>query len=1049
MQKAGRVCFVCAIVVLLIAASSPSSRGQTTTAALRGTVTDSTGAVVPNAAITVRSVDTGRAYTTQSDHAGAYYVAGLPPGAYTLTVQKEGFQRLVREGIVLTVNQEALVDASLAVGAVAQQTVVQEAVPLLETQGATISGLVGQKQILDLPLNGRDFYQLSLLQPGVEPIAANSFPSPWQNTTNGKFAANGMRPSMNTTLVDGAEVSDPGHNQPLGGPSGSALGVDTIREFRVLTNMYTAEFGRNGGAVVQVVTKSGSNDFHGSAFEFLRNDALDAKNFFDRTDLPIPKLRRNQFGGTLGGPIVKDRTFFFLSYEGFRERKGETQLFPTPTPAARQGMLPSGNVTVNPNIVPYLNFYPLPNVPGKLDLGDGTGLNTSIAVERTDENYFVVRVDHQLSSRDSLVGRYVFDDGDSFKPFMSTKVPGFDGVVNTRNQFAVLTEQHTFSSRLLNEFRASYNRLNYIQKPAALNPGLSTSLKPGDHPIGEIDVGGLPSLGNAFTIPVGEAANIIHFLDHLTYTVSRHTLKSGVDIRRFQVNGPFDLGLNGFYIFGSLRDFLTASNFFFIGTASTSPDSNRGYRQTNFAAFFEDEFRVTSNLTLNMGLRYEYNTSPSEQHGRLANIRNPLTDTSTTGGDIFNPPKDLFAPRLGLAWSPFGSHKTSVRAGVGTFFDLIKQDIYGDTRWLPPFYNLLGGVGTFRNPTTFPFGISVPIQFNINQPYALSYNFQIQQELTPNTLVTAGYVGSRGNHLTRSGEANPTAFSPATGFNPAGPRLNPSFPGSILRIVTDAQSFYNSFQLGVQHRTSKGLFFQASYTLAKSIDDASGPFLSDFLSEVGPVQDLFNRKGNRGLSAFDTRHNFVFNALYELPLGPGKALGSSLTGAAARLVEGWQIGGILSLNAGFPFLVRHADNHSLNGELFVADRPNLAPGAHCTILGDPTRWFDPSVFLAQPAGFYGNAGRNICSGPNFRNLDFSILKNTRIGERVNVQFRTEFFNIANHPNFGPPTNTPNPNGQGGNGDALFAAGARLPTAGQIFRTVNTSRQIQFGLKILF
>jgi len=1027
-----------ALVPLLILAISLPLQGQTTTAALRGTVTDPAGALVPNAAITVRSVDTGRTYTTQSNDAGAYYVPGLPPGAYTLTVEKEGFQRLVREGIVLTVNQEALIDASLTVGAVAQQTVVQEAVPLLETQGATISGLVGQKQILDLPLNGRDFYQLSLLQPGVEPIAANSFPSPWQNTTNGKFAANGMRPSMNTTVLDGSEVSDPGHNQPLGGPSGSALGVDTIREFRVLTNLYTAEFGRNGGAVVQVVTKSGSNEFHGSAFEFLRNDVLDAKNFFDRTDLPIPKLRRNQFGGTLGGPIVKDRTFFLLSYEGFRERKGETQRFPTPTAAVRVGAAAA--------IVPYLNFYPLPNVPGQLVLPPDfiTGLASTVGVQRTNENYFVVRVDHQLGSKDSLATRYLFDDGDSFKPFMSTKVPGFDGVVNSRNQFVVLTEQHTFSPRLLNEFRASYNRLNYIQKRAAVNPGLSTSLVPGDHPIGEIDVGGLPSLGNSFTIPVGEAANIIHFLDHLTYTVGRHTFKTGVDIRRFQVNGPFDLGLNGFYIFGSLPSFLTA-NFFFIGTAATSPDSNRGFRQTNFATFFGDEFRVTSNLTLNMGLRYEYNTSPSEQHGRLANIRNPLTDTVPTVGDIFNPPKDLFAPRLGLAWSPFGSHKTSVRAGVGIFYDLIKQDIYGDTRWLPPFYNLVGGVGTFRNPSTFLFGITVPIQFNINQPYALSYNLQIQRELTPNTLVTVGYVGSRGNHLTRSGEANPNQFSPATGFAP--PRLNPSF-ASVLRIVTDAQSFYNSFQLGVEHRFSKGLFFQASYTLAKSVDDASGPFLSDFLSEVGPVQDLYNRKGNRGPSAFDTRHNFVFNALYELPFGPGKALVADLTGAAARLVEGWQIGGILSLNAGFPFLVRHADNQSLNGELFVADRPNLAPGARCTILGDPAKWFDPTVFVAQTL-FYGNAGRNICRGPNFRNLDFSVLKDTRINERVKVQFRAELFNITNHPNFGPPTNTPNPNGQGGNGDAVFAGGAPLPTAGRIFRTVNTSRQIQFGLKFVF
>jgi hypothetical protein len=394
----------------------------------------------------------------------------------------------------------------------------------------------------------------------------------------------------------------------------------------------------------------------------------------------------------------------------------------------------------------------------------------------------------------------------------------------------------------------------------------------------------------------------------------------------------------------------------------------------------------------------------------------------------------------------------SVRAGFGLFYDLIKQDIYGDTRWLPPFYQLVVGgfgPGTFRNlAVILPFGISVPIQFNINQPYTLSYNLQVQHQLTSNLLVTAGYVGSRGNHLTRSGEANPNVFSGTTGFNPAGPRLKPSF-GSILHIVTDAQSFFHSFQLGVEQRYSKGLIYQLAYTLAHSVDDSSGPFLSDFLSEVGPVKDLYNRKNNRGPSGFDARHNFVFNFLYELPFGSGKTYGSALTGVAARLAEGWQIGGILTLNSAFPFTVRHADNRSNNGAIFFADRPNIAAGQRCNALGDPAKWFDPTVFQPAAAGFYGNAGRNICRGPNFRNLDFSILKNTRIGERWTVQFRTEFFNITNHPNFGPPVNSQNPNGAGGNGDFVFSGTSPIASAGRIFRTVNTSRQIQFGLKLIF
>ena len=1040
-----RVRLACLFVLLLTVVGTLPVWGQTTTAALRGTVTDPAGAVIPGLTITVRNVDTGRDYTVETDESGLYYVPGLPPGSYTLTAEKEGFHRLIREGIVLTVNQVGQVDLSLTLGALAQEVVVRESVALVETEGATISGVVAEKQIKELPLNARDFYQLALLEPGVASIAANANPSPWQNTTNGKLAANGMRPSMNTTVLDGAEVSDPGHNQPLGGPSGSAFGVDSTREFRVLTNMYTAEFGRNGGAVVQVVTKSGSNTFHGSVYEFLRNDVLDASNFFDDPNAPIPELRRNQFGFTLGGPIVKDRTFFFFNYEGFRERKGETRSFVTPTAAARGGAAPE--------IQPYLDFYPLPNDPSALDLGDGTGVHNTSRVRETDENYLIVRIDHQLASRDSLSVRYLFDEGDSLKPFMSTVVPGFDGVVDTRNQFLVITEQHTFSPVFLNEFSASINRLNYIQEPARVNAGLSLALSPEEKPIGEIDVGGLPSLGHALTIPVGQQANVFHFLDHVTYNAGRHVLKGGVDIRRFHINGPFDLFGNGFYIFGSLPDFVAGNVAFFLGTSATSPDSNRGYRQTNFTAFVQDEFRATSNLTVNMGLRYEFNSSPSEHRGRNANIRDPLTDTTTTVGKLYDAPTALFAPRLGVAWSPFGDRKTVLRAGIGVFYDLIKQDIYGDTRWLPPFYDILGGgfgPGSFRNLTVlFPAGTNVPIVFDLDNPYALSFNVQIQRELTPETLFTIGYVGSRGNHLTRSGEVNPPQFSPVTGFIGGAP-TNPNF-GSILQIVTDAQSFYNSLQLGVKRRFSQGFSFQASYTLSKSIDDSSGPFLSDFQSEPNVVQDLTNRKGNRGLSGFDNRHNFVSNFLYELPFGPGKAFGNDLTGAAAQIAEGWQIGGIITLNSAFPFTVRHADNRAGNGLAFAggAIRPDIIPGGKCEATGDPAQWFDPSIFVAQPAGFFGNSGRNICPGPDFKNLDFSIMKNTRIGERVNVQFRAEFFNITNHPNFGPPVNTPDPNGAGGTGDAVFAGGAPLASAGRIFRTVNESRQIQFGLKIIF
>lgn len=919
---------------------------------------------------------------------------------------------------------------------------------LIDRSGATISHLLDETTIAELPLDGRDLNQLAILQPGVARVGASAFSNPWQNTTNGRFSVNGMRPTTNSSILDGTPVNDPQYNQTGGGPSGSILGADTIKEFRILTNMYSAEYGQNAGAVVRLVTKSGTNTFHGSLFEYTRNESLNARNFFDRTDTPIPLLRHNQFGATLGGPISRDRTFFFLGYEGLRERKSETQSFLTPTAAVRNGAAPE--------IARYLTLYPLPNDPTNLDLRDGTGLHKTSDVRKTTEDQFKINANLSLTDVDSLKVNYVFDAGDSYKPFMSTSVPGFDGLVTSRNQSFVFSETHVFTPNLLYELRGSFNRTGYSQDPAAVHPGLSISLAPGERPTGHISVGGLPPIGHALTVPADQHANTFQLLNQLTYTAGRHDFTSGFSIRRFHVNGQSDFAANGSYSFLSMADFIAGNVGLFLGTSPTSADSNRGYRQTNLSAFLQDEYTMGPNLTLNMGVRYEYDSSPSEQHGRLANIRDPLNDIATTQGKLFGSPTILLAPRFGFAWSPFGNGRTVIRSGIGLFHDFIKQGIYNSTRWLPPFYEVvIGGFGpgTFRNLTTIsPIGISMPIAFNISQTYTLSYNFQIQREVTPDMVLSVSYIGSRGNHLTRSGEVNPTQSTVVNNrqFFPDrfGPRLNEHF-GSILQVVTDAQSFYNSLQFSLARRLNQGLSFQAAYTLGKSIDDASGPLLSDFMSEIGPVQDFYDRKNNRALSAFDTRHNFVFSVLYELPFGSGKKYGSQLHGLANHLVEGWQISGILSLNSGFPFTVRHANNRSRNGAIFHADRPNLKPHSSCRILGDPDRWFDASVFEPSAAGFYGTAGRNICRGPNFGNFDLLMFKDFQITDEIKMQFRAEFYNLTNHPNFGPPVNTDNPYGQGGNGNAVFIGNTSPAGVGRIFRTVNDSRQVQFALKLIF
>ena len=677
-------------------------------------------------------------------------------------------------------------------------------------------------------------------------------------------------------------------------------------------------------------------------------------------------------------------------------------------------------------------------------------------VESTDHDYLMSRIDHSFSLNDALYGRYLYINGNSHQPFMSTSVPGFDDDMSFRDHFFVLHERHIFSANVINEASFSFNRIGYVQRPDHLNPGLSIALGRIERPIGQINVGGLAPLGHALTLPTLQETNIFQLADNVVAVKGKHTVKAGIDIGHSLMNGSSDFGANGSYTFFSLPDFLAGNVAFFLGTSPSSPGSDRGYGQSDFNFYLQDVFKVRSDFTLNVGLRYEYYSSPSERHGQLANIRNPLTDTSTTVGNIFDPPTNLIAPRVSFAWSPFMKHRTSVRAGVGTFYVPIEEDIYSGTRWLAPFYNLvIGGFGpgTFRNLAVIrPSGFSMPIQFAIQQPYSLSYNFEIQRDLSTNTFLNLAYAGTRGNHLTRSGEANPTRYTTLNGqkFFPdrLGSRLNPNFE-SVLQIVTDAQSFYNSFQFGIARRLSNGLSFQASYALAKSIDDSSGPLPIDFVSEIGPGQDFFDRKSNRGLSAFDTTHNLVFNFLYKLPFGPGKKYGSGLKGPARRLIEDWELGGILTLDSGMPFTVRQADNRSQNGAIFFADRPNIVPGRHCSITSDPAQWFDPAAFQPPAPGFYGNAGRNVCRGPNFRNMDFTVLKNTRVSDRLELQFRAEVFNLTNHPNFGPPVNTSSPYGAGGNGDAVFAGATPLVSAGRIFHTVSTSRQIQFAIRVLF
>jgi hypothetical protein len=1062
--------------VLLLVVSPASA--QRVSSDILGTVTDVSGRVIVGAKITVTRTETGEERGVKTNEDGNYRISGLSPGTYEIRGEYPGFKTLVRKDIEFLVSQDVVVDLTLQVGELREKVEVSGQPSLLESASSELSGVVTDKTLRELPLNGRDLFQLTLLQTGVLPTT-NAGPNPFAEGGTSKAAVQGARPTMNNITLDGGDINDPAYNTPPGGVAGVQLGVDGIEEYRVLLNSYSAEFGRNAGANVQYVTKSGTNEIHGSLFEFLRNAALDARNFFDLGR--VPPFIRNQFGGTVGGPLQRDRTFFFLNYESLRESKSITNSLSVPDANARQGLLPSASdpsklvfVGVDPRISPFLKLYPLPNAGS---LGAGLGLLQMSQTQPTQEQYGLVRIDHKVTANDQIFLRYVIDDSNSVVPFASTVVPGFPGERVARNQYLMLNWQRVIGTSLLNEAKLDYSRVHLAARDS--NSPLSISLSP-NRPLGAISIVGLPQLGNSLISPIESISNTFEGIDNLSYQRGNHTLKVGADFKRLQMNGPFDALVNGSYIFSDLTAFgfpalsdnppleffLHGIPFLYFGVDRAFADSDRGFRQNYLGLYFQDDWRVRSGFTVNLGLRWEYWGNPGEASGRLANIRNPLRDPAPTVGKIWaGVPLDLWSPRLGFAWKPSAAGKTVIRGGAGIMRDQIWANLYSDTRFYEPFFRALQYV--FPNFVAPPpnvnslIGLGGPpsvigifgITFHPDFPYYLQYNLNVERELASDWRLQVAYVGSRGNHLPRTGEVNP--FVPSLGR-----RINPNF-GSIPLLVTDAQSFYNSGQLSLYKRFSHGLLLQASYTYSKSIDDQSGALPSDYDSDSGVGQDFFNRKGDRALSSFDRRHVFVLNYLYNLPFAAGRQ------GFAHTLAGGWSVGGIVSLMSGLRFTPNlGAFNNSGTMALQPADRPDLKAGVNpcgAPILGRPNQWFDPTIFTLPPPGRFGNAGRNILCGPSLKNVDFSVLKETGLSERVRLQFRAEIFNLFNHPNFDVPVNTQGPTGSGGNGDAIFVGragscnpasdalgcGILAPNVGRIFRTVTTSRQIQFALKLMF
>src|SRR5216684_631579 len=1068
------------VLFLSLVVNTSTCSAQTVGASLQGTVYDPSGGFVPGAAIEIRNVEQGAVRALITDDKGRYREPLLPPGEYELRVKVAGFQPVVLKGIKLTIGQDAVLDVKLEItGGVERINVSADEAPPIDLASAALSGTVNRSQMNDLPLNGRSFQELALLQPGVN--AAVAAGSDAVGGRGKKITINGARPEQNSFLLDGSDINNV-YNKTPGSVAGVLLGVETVQEFQVLTNSYSAEFGRSSGGIINAITRSGTNKLHGNLFEYLRNSVLDAKNYFDPATNRIPPFKRNQFGGTLGGPIRHDKTFFFGAFEAIKERLGVTGLTNVLDDNARNSA--TGAVS---SLVQIL--FPRANGPV---LGGGVAEYSFTRSQPTDEYFAQGRIDHHFSEKDILFGRYTFDNGNVERQ-INNKPPDVFFKERSRNQYVTLEHVHTFSQALLNTLRVSFSRSTSEvdnQRTVNVPPNLWWIPPPpsaGGVQFGFLTIQGLVTeLAGDYRLPRNDHLNNYQWHDTLFWTKGAHGLRFGFEGQRMQFNQQTTSQLGGIETFTSLENFLKGAPQQINSAVPGRVDPDRGFRQSFYAFFLQDDYRWKPNVTLNLGLRYEFATVPTEVNGKISNLRS-IADSAIVVGDPWysNPALKDFAPRIGLAWDPFKNGKTSVRAGFGIFYDQLLPKYYVFSGSLnPPFTTRTSRVTAPAAPLSFPNAVQGPIttpicpatpscikanlqtiNYDLQPSYIMQYNLSVQRALPGNWDVTVAYAGSHGLHLIRVADANLAPYrinaagrtqffgttSSVTGLVTCC-RRNANF-GGVTQRATDAQSFYNSLQAGVSKRLSHGLRAQFSYTFGRSIDEASGINSQDFDNSTQYSINFFDRKTDRGLSSFSVKHVLVANWSYELPFGQGSR------GATGTLVKGWQLNSVVTAQSGTPFEVRLGHNQSGNLntiDFSIHERPDVRPGmSNNPVTGDPKHWFDPNAFVLQPANMIGNLGRNTLIGPKLVNSDFSLFKQFALAEGKALHFRAEMFNIFNHPNFGVPNSA--------NRTALLPFtdpdGVTCPTgqtcanpnssAGAILNTVTTSRQIQFGLKFTF
>ena len=1051
--------------LLIIAAFALTTlHAQVVGGTLSGTVTDPSGATLTNAQVLVHNDETGneRRLTTGPD--GRYSAPSIPVGTYTITVELPGFATQHRTGIPLTVGQSKQIDIELTVNSVDQQISVEDTPAVVNLSTQQTSGLVDERQIKQLPLNGRSYDQLITLNPAtVNYTGQRSGSVGTSNSSVGNmFSISGRRPQDNLFLLNGVEYTGASLiNVTPGGTSGQLLGVDAVREFNVVTDTYSASYGKRQGAQISIVTASGTNNLHGSAYEFIRNSALDARNYFDQSH--IPAFQRNNFGASLGGPIHKDKLLLFASYEGYRQNLGLSDVTLVPDNASRAAAAAS--------VKPLLQLWPVQNGP---ELGSGIAYAYSNPMQRIREDFGTTRFDYNISPKDLFFAVYTIDDSSANTPSANP----FSLVNETlREQVLSLQHQHVFSPNLLNTARFGYSRASYFF--TGIVPSDISANIPGwvaGKTVGAIVIAGSTASNGASQITgaganVGSnnttARNLFTFDDHIFFTRGRHQIEAGGWIQRLQSNDNLAQNQYGQASFSTLSSFLAGT----VATFTVVPaPTELGWRSTEYAGYLEDTIKLTPRLELRAGFRFEGTTGWDESQSRAANyaVTNGVIATNPTVGSsalATNNAKFLPEPRIGLAWDPKGNGHTAFRSGFGIHRALLDNLDYRLDQSAP--YNTTVSVKSiavsalhFTPTNTPPAGSLISpsnVQPDIDTPTVLTWYFKVEQQIAPNTSLTVGYIGSHGYHQILSEDQNepipvtcpnpacPAALAAGTVYFPSTVKANP-LVANTTSWVSQGTSLYNGLTVDVRRSFSNGLQFRGNYTWSKNLDNGSAWNTSVSGNTPAFVSNPFNPKADWGPAATDVRHLASISGTYDLPFGRG-ALSTS-NAFANRAISGWTLSSIAGLQSGFPFTPQLGYNPTGSGDTRNPVRPDINPNFKGNLYpGTPTQYFNPAAFLTPASGAIGNLGRDTLTGPNLINLDASLLKSTQITERVRAQFRAEFFNVLNHTNF----TTPNPviYSSGPTPTTLTAAPTLSPTAGVITAKSTTSRQIQFGLKLLF